>query len=150
MASATIGDINNDKLPEMVLGYTSYDLGSDGDSILIRFGLPDTSFSAKPIKLMTDGLHPGSMHLADLNSDKLPELIINQLNADGNTTDSLYIFRGFGSDGFELQGIYKIPEAINAFTVADLKNDSFPEIILISDKTLMIMHNSGGILSSTD
>jgi hypothetical protein len=148
MASVAIGDINNDKLPDMALGYTSYDLGSDGDSILVRFGLPDTSFSAKPIKLMTDGLRPGSMYLADLNNDKLPELIINQLNADGNTTDSLYIFRGFGNDGFELQGIYKLPEVIKSFVVADLQNDSFPEIILISDKTLMIMHNSGTILSS--
>lgn len=148
MALVTIGDINDDKLPDMALGYTSYDLGSDGDSILVRFGLPDTTFSAKPIKLLTYNLHPGSMHLADLNHDKLPELIINQLNTSGEKTDSLYIFRGLGNDGFELQGIYKLPETINGFTVADLKNDSFPEIILISEKNLMIMHNSGTILSS--
>lgn len=148
MASVAIGDINNDKLPDMVLGYTSYDLGSDGDSILVRFGLPDTTFAATPIKLRASGLRPGSMVLADMNNDEFPELIINQFNTNGEKTDSLYIFRGLGNDGFELQGIYKLPEAINGFTVANLKNDSFPEIILISDKTLMIMHNSGNILSS--
>lgn len=148
MGSVTIGDVNNDKLPDMVLGYTSFDSEQAGDSILIRFGSADTLFSAKPIKLTTSGLRPGAMLLADLNNDKLPELIINQLNTSGEATDSLYIFRGKGNEGFELNTIYKLAETIKTFMVADLKNDSFPEIILTSEKTLMIMHNSGEILSS--
>ncbi len=150
MASVTIGDVNNDKIPDIALGYTSYDLGSDGDSILLRFGLPDTTFSTKPIKLMTLGLRPGSMVLVDMNDDKFPELIINQLSTNGEVTDSLYIFRGLGNNGFELQDIYKLPEVIKSFIVADLKKDSFPEIILISDKSLMITHNSSGVTSSPD
>jgi hypothetical protein len=148
MASVTIGDVNNDKLPDMVLGYTSYDMETAGDSILVRFGLPDTMFSARSIKLTTPGLHPGSMLLADLNNDKLPELIINQLNLGGEGTDSLYVFRGLGNEGFKPDGIYKLPETIKSFTVSDLKKDSYPEIILTSDKTLMIIHNSGRIVSS--
>lgn len=65
-------------------------------------------------------------------------------------TDSLNIFRGLGDNGFEFKSIYKFPEVIKSFTVADLKKDSFPEIILISDNALMVLHNSDGIISSTD
>ncbi len=149
MASITVGDVNNDKLPDMVLGYTEYNMSREGDSILIRTGSADTLFNAQPLKMLTPGVRPGFMCLADLNNDQLPELIISQLNVDGETTDSLYVFRGKGNNGFVLSGIYKLPETIKSFTVSDLKNDSFPEIILISDKTLMIMHNSGNIISST-
>lgn len=99
---------------------------------------------------MTYGLRPGSMVLADMNDDKLPELLINQLNPNGEVTDSLYIFHGLGDNGFEFKGIYKFPEVIKSFTVADLKKDSFPEIILISDNALMVMHNSDGMISSID
>jgi len=149
MASTTVGDINNDQLPDMVLGYTAYNTSTEGDSILIRMGSADTLFSAQPLKMLTPGVRPGLMYLADLNNDKLPELMINQLSVDGETTDSLYVYRGEGSNGFVLSGIYRLPETIKSFTVSDLKNDSFPEILLISDKTLMIMHNSGNIISST-
>lgn len=112
MASVTVGDVNNDKLPDMVLGYTSYEQDSSGDSVLLRFGSADTLFSTNPIKLMTPALRPGTMCLADLNNDELPELIINKLNANGESTDSLYLFRGLGNDGFELNSIYKLPELI--------------------------------------
>jgi len=145
-ADVTIADVNNDHNPDIISAYTSYDSENNIDSVFIRFGEQDTLFSSPKATFRSINMGLGNLCVANIDFDNVPDLIGIHKNIFGENTDSIYIFKGYGNNGFELSRILKLQQPIKRIVIADLKKDLFPEIIVVCENQLKIINNSGEIM----
>ena len=138
----TVGDLNGDSLPDMVValahGQTSertdifYNLGNDS------FGMPLTldTVSIKPIS--------PNMFIEDLDGDSLNDILINDHRAD-----SLVWYKNFGNDSFSQRiTLWTSGYLWNQTELADLDGDGDKDIILAKLQLGWMENLGGGAFSS--
>lgn len=145
-----ISDLNKDQNPDLILAYSTYSSDQQGDSLVVRLGEADTLFSLKPFKILTPGLNPATLCVADINHDTYPDLLASHYNFNFQRTDSLFLFRGLENGRFRFEKILKMPAPVLDIAAVDLDGDPYPEIVTISSDQLIVLANHGNVLSSGD
>ncbi|HEX2937218.1 MAG TPA: T9SS type A sorting domain-containing protein [Bacteroidales bacterium] len=146
-ATSVVADINKDNSPDLILGFSDFESTDPQDSILVHLGEADTMFNLKPLKITFPGLRPGAMTIADIDNDSYPDLIVSHYNMSGETTDSLFLFKGLGNEGFRYVKIIRLPGAVHHILVSDLNKDVFPEIVATTANDVVVVYNNGGLLT---
>ncbi len=114
--SIAVGDLTGDGLVDVVLTDTSKDLLS------VQISKTNESF----LQGRQDGLlAPGPIIIADLNADKVPDLIV--VNRGGN---SVLVYVGLGGGRFAAPRRYFTGTAPEGLTVADLNKDGAPDLVV--------------------
>lgn len=135
----TIGDIDGDGKTDVVVPnwyYSSVSIFKNESAVFSSFFFNKSDF-------IIGARYPSDVCLADLNGDKMPEMIVT--NEDGGTKVGVFIYRNtstagtirFG-DSLSLQ-VNPSPRSIN---VADIDGDEKPDVIVTSSLGISVFRNT--------
>jgi hypothetical protein len=126
--NVVIGDMNNDKKLDLVLG------GGKTKSIIVLLGHGNGQFSA-PVSTTTVPDHPGEMALADVNEDRNLDLAVASHDSYG-----VVLLLGDGKGGLtHAPGspvIMKVADHphTHGLAVADMNGDKKPDLIIVNNE----------------
>jgi FG-GAP-like repeat len=136
--NVALADLNHDGILDLVVTYnTGYDIGD----IAVWLGKGDGTFQ-NPV-LYTDNNNPGSIAIADLNGDGIPDLAISD-----TLTGEVRILLGNGDGSFRQGRSYSAGTYSSSLTIADFNHDGKPDIAIgagdiVVGYTVGIMHGNG-------
>ena len=119
------GDFNNDS-------YTDIVIANDKHSISIFLGLGNGTFRFLDSYAPTTDFNATSVAVADMNHDGYLDIV-----ATDPTGRKVYLFEGNGNGSFTNQILYSISKEsyLTCVAIADMDNDSHPDIIFTDSST---------------
>ena len=118
--SVTTADVNADGRPDLLVGSLS---SSSGDNVGVLLGKGDGTFHTAVTFLTGDW--PGSVTVADVNGDGLPDLFV--ANKD---SDTLSVLLGNGDGTFQTQTTFTTGVEPNSATTADVNGDGRLDLVV--------------------
>lgn len=131
-------DLNADGIDDLAA------LGVDGN-VYITYGNP-SGFISEPVSFPMSTANPGSLAIADLDNDGLPDLVC--LNRLSGTQSRLHIAYGLPGGSFEPPvALLSLPAAGSAsdnfIDIGDLNGDGFPDIVVAGSQSSAVHLSSG-------
>ena len=148
--AVAIGDLNGDGIPDVVVTNVFANGGEGGDSdVSVLLGNGDGTFQA-PVAYDSGGYYPGSVVIADLNGDGVPDLVVaDDCPAGGcNPDGAVAILLGRGDGTFRPPVTYD-SGGFSAWSAAvgDVNGDGIPDLVVVNQGTCETCPNSSvGIL----
>ncbi|MGA9529992.1 MAG: FG-GAP-like repeat-containing protein [Terriglobales bacterium] len=151
-SSVTIGDVNGDGKPDVVV--TNWCLTGKscltGVDIFVNNG--DGTFQS-PVAYRTGGVRNNSAVIADVNGDGIPDLVIGDWTRCSNckTTESDIVVMVGNGDGTFQPAVHFAPggDSVTWVAVGDLNGDGRPDLATINGNSLTVMLNSLLIKTTT-
>jgi hypothetical protein len=131
-AAVTVADFNGDGIPDLAVSNDNYynpatkSYGPGSVSILLGNG--NGTFTPAPT--LSVGLHPGSLAAADLNGDGIPDLVVPYYGPANVVAGKVSVFMGNGNGTFQAPVTYAAGPRPSAVTVADLKGNGVPDLVV--------------------
>jgi hypothetical protein len=135
---AALADINNDGIPDLVVGRTYGATVTFGSTVSVFLDNGDGTF--QPAQTYAVGSDPDAVAVTDLNGDGKPDLIV--ANGYDNTVSVLL---GNGDGTFQPQQTYAVGGDPTAVSVADVNGDGKPDIVVTNryDNTISVLLGNG-------
>jgi hypothetical protein len=144
-ANITVGDLNGDGIPDLILGYDFSYNAQVNDSITVLLGHGDGTFSSPAYFAVSNAevSFYGKMGIADFDGDGHADVIASDF--DG----SLYFFKGDGQGHLATPVIVSGPIFGTDVLVADLNGDGRPDFVVASSYSFDVFINPGNAVFST-
>jgi outer membrane protein assembly factor BamB len=114
---ASLGDINNDSIPEIIAG-----VGSDGNEALCLNG----ATGAKRWKYWSDDVIYSVCRIDDINNDAIPDAVLG----GGDNDDAVYCISGVALDSARTIWTYHTGGSVQSLArIADLNDDGYNDVI---------------------
>lgn len=146
-ARVGFGDVNQDNRDDLILLYSSFDNMRGSDSMLVLLNTGDTAFSA-PYRIPQfagNKIRPTQVRLADINHDGFQDMVVNQLDLDGNYDDTVFYMTGRANAGFNEPVAIPLPGNVLWTQLADINKDGYIDLIASCDNsTIYSFFNNKG------
>jgi hypothetical protein len=123
--AVAVADVNGDGIPDLVVANHG-PLGEPGDTVGVLLGDGDGTF--RPQQTYTVGSYPGSVAVADLNGDGIPDLVV--ANSDPFGPGTVSVLRGNGDGTFRGQHTLAVGDDPDSVAVADVNGDGKPDLVV--------------------
>jgi hypothetical protein len=136
MSSPAVGDIDDDGLPEIVVGGGTYYTGAVGRKVY-AYNCDGSTVTGWPVS--TDAQVFDSPALADLDNDGTLDVIVP------DESYNLYAFRGTGAQMFKMvpKGFFGVTLSADSPIVADISGDGVPEVMVAVNTEIAVVSNTG-------
>ncbi len=140
--SCTFADLNGDGIADIV---DTEDSGPGAEneareSIFVTLGNADGTFrERRQLAHPRKANFPTEVRVCDLDGDGRADLVVSDFQ-----TESLYFYRGDGAGDFEEGVAIDAGGPVNAFDVADVNGDGYPDLVTANnDHTVSVILNRG-------
>jgi hypothetical protein len=146
-ARVAFGDVNQDNRDDLILLYSSFDNMPGSDSMLVLLNTGDMAF-AVPYKVPQFGsnkIRPTQVRMADINNDGLQDMIVNQLDMNGDYDDTVFYMTGKPNAGFNEPVAVALPANVLYTQLVDIDKDGYIDLVASCDnKTIYTVFNNRG------
>lgn|GEM_PF-4797341 len=136
ITSVTIDDVDNDGMPDLILGVNSAAAGGAGMQVLVNDGTGSGIVTYQATLAMAAA--PVAVVAADVNDDGWDDIV-----ASSGSADSVDMFINDGNDDFESAAVYPTGAYAGTLTAQDLSGDGAPDLLLNSNGSLTLLLNDG-------
>jgi hypothetical protein len=135
--SSTFADVNSDGVADIV---ETDVIESESEPIFITLGNADGTFrQRKQLPHPRKVSFPAQVRVRDLDGDGRADLLVSDFGSS-----SLHLYRGRGAGDFDEGMAIDAASPVNAFDVADVNGDGYPDIVTAnSDNTVSVIVNRG-------
>lgn len=146
-ARVGFSDVNQDSREDLILLYSSFDNMPGSDSMLVLLNTGDTAFS-NPYKIpqfTSNKIRPTQVRMADINHDGYQDMVVNQLDMDGEYDDTVFYMTGKANAGFNEPVAIPLPGNVLYTQLADIDKDGYIDLVASCDNnTLYTLFNGKG------
>lgn len=152
-ARVGFSDVNQDNREDLILLYSSFDNMPGSDSMLILLNTGDTAFSApfRVPQFTSQKIRPVHLRLGDINRDGFQDMVVTQLDMDGEYDDTVFYMKGKANGVFHDPVAISLPARVLYTQLADINQDGYPDLVASCDNnmiyTLFNKQGKGGELT---
>ncbi|NOG54352.1 MAG: VCBS repeat-containing protein [Planctomycetes bacterium] len=138
-----LADMNGDQLPDLLAAGAENAFSSWG-LLTIRLNNGDGTFGAATQFQLTEGTYtPRTVHVADLNNDLIPDVILT--TPSGRTFDGFNVCLGDGAGGVQSIVYYQAAKYTHDTAVFDIDHDNFLDVVTVAnDSSVITVHHNLG------
>ncbi len=142
LTAIAVGDFNGDGVTDIVAnGLAQYP--GETPQLQLLLGKPDGTFGSPVAIPSSANTHPGPLAVADLNRDGKLDLVVANLQLNGNGDASFTVLLGNGDGTFSAPMETLSPASPQSVAVGELNGDGRPDLVVSADSEIDIYSGSG-------